>query len=44
MAEVEGSKPILTDEEAREALRPDDQARIEKAKKFQDRLKAKLSK
>ncbi|WP_140848550.1 type IV secretory system conjugative DNA transfer family protein [Paracoccus sp. FO-3] len=44
MAEVEGSKPILTDEEAREALRPDDQARIEKAKMFQDRLKAKLSK
>lgn len=44
MAEVEGSKPILTDEEAREALRPDDQARIEKAKRFQDRLKAKLSK
>lgn len=42
MAEVEATQPVMTDEEAREALRPSDEENIRKASDFRKKMKAKL--
>lgn len=42
MAEVEATRPVMTDDEAREALRPSDEEKIRKASDFRKKMKAKL--